>query len=192
MLQKIQKENEFLKNYVMNLAKADSKDSAQGQSDRNNNGNGKNQRFTNIGPIITCNGRVLNWCPFHNKYVTHKLKNCYRNPEHPEYEQKKKEFEEAKKAKSQENGKLKLEMNLIEAVDYTPINPQITLISASSTNIGSSSDMYQPIPPSQKDAAGYDTNYDIDAPNSTSAVQLKASEMNYKVEPHTSFWEYSF
>jgi len=169
MLNKVQQENAFLKNYVMNLAKGsvpNNPSSTQGQNSKNSNP----WKTTNVGPSITRNGKRFDWCQFHNKYVcSHTADKCFLNPQHPQFEEKKRQREQSATTSSK---KPTLEMNLMDVKneEYAPINPWISLASSAVPFDEHQEDIHQAILPiKQEDDTAYmsgpalsDTNDDND------------------------------
>ena len=75
----------------------------------------------NEGPTKMFKGRKFEWCPHHKMYALHKASDCFLNPSHPQYEEKKKEREENTNING--NERKTLEMNLMNTDDYALINP---------------------------------------------------------------------
>ena len=171
----------------MNLAKG-VPSSTQGGAGGNGNSQEKSWKTTNVGPTITRNGKVLNWCPWHNKYVLHKPSVCLKNPDHPDHGKKKENSDTTKKllAENQDN-RPSLQMNLLDMNEYTPINPWITLASTNGVTQDHISDTRQAI----LDHGSVQVNDETLTSSQDTSNVTKKAQVTYKVGPHTSFWGYS-
>jgi len=186
MIQQIQKENAFLKNYVMNLAKTSGPAKTNQEQPSDSAQNDKDWKRINVGPTKRYKGRLFSWCPHHNMYAIHKPTECFLNPSHPQYEEKKKARED--KASNNEEGKKTLEMNLMSNDEYVPVNPWITLASGNTT-------LNENLPEIK---SAFDTGYTDDAHSPDAAPDHevehqvdKQDDAKFSSGPHTSFWGYS-
>ena len=129
-------------------------------------------KFSNVGPSKKHQGKQFLWCPYHNKYCVHKPTDCFLNPSHPKFEEKKKEREDY--SENQDKKKNTLEMNLANNDDFIPINPWITL---ASDNVHLSSKLPEIIPAINTQAV--------------TAKEVNKEEDTCTRVPRTSFWGYS-
>ena len=187
MLQQVQKENAFLKDYVMNLAKTSgpTQNGYQGQPNGSNGSvpNDNAWKRKNEGPTKSVRGKLFTWCPHHKMYAVHKPSDCYLNPSHPQYEEKKKAREEH--LNSNGNNKRTLEMNLMNTDDYVPINPWITL---AATNVQFSENLPEISPAIDSIFSNDNRSSDVVLDHEIESQDSSKDDTNVPCGPHTSFW----